>query len=316
MAVLTDRAPLENVAGKVAFITGGSSGIGLGIASACARAGMKVVITYRTSAHLEQAQSHLSGSWDAVHPIRLDVTDRRAMEHAADKVEAKFGAVHLLCNNAGVGVAVPVKDASFDDWDFALAVNVGGVINGVRTFLPRIIRHREPAHLLATASMSGLFHGGNAGVYTTTKFAVVGMMEALRCEVAPLGIGVSVCCPGLVATRIFDVDRHRPSRPRISPERAAALRSFVAAGMDPFECGDKVLEGVRRNDLYILTHPEFEQGIRDRFEALLASIDKRHAAPEARLQAEQRTLRHALYTSEKLRRTKAVPKAQAKRGAP
>lgn len=300
--MLIDSAPLERVAGKVAFITGGSSGIGLGLARACAKADMKVVITYRTPRHLAQAKAYLSGFAHAVYPIRLDVTDRQAMDRAADEAESTFGAVHLLCNNAGVGVSVPVKDASFDDWDFALGVNLGGVINGVCTFLPRIVGRGEPAHILATASMSGLFHGGGAGVYTTTKFAVVGMMEALRAELGPLGIGVSVCCPGLVATRIFDADRHRRTRATTPAQQDAPYRSLVAAGMNPFECGAKVLEGVRRNDMYILTHPEFEQGIRDRFEALLASIDRGHAVPETRLQAEQKTLRSALYRSETLRR--------------
>jgi NAD(P)-dependent dehydrogenase (short-subunit alcohol dehydrogenase family) len=303
--MLIDSAPLAELAGKVAFITGGSSGIGLGIARACVDAGMKVAVTYLTAEHLTQAKSHLSDCGHDVHAIRLDVTDRHAMERAADEVETKVGAVHLLCNNAGVGVSVPVKDASFDDWDFALGVNLGGVVNGVRTFLPRMMRHGEPAHLLATASMSGLFHGGSAGVYTTTKFAVVGMMEALRSDLAPLGIGVSVCCPGLVATRIFDADRHRPPQSRIPVERAALFRSIVAAGMDPFEYGAKVLEGVRRNDLYILTHSEFEQGIRDRFEALLASVDRGQPVPEARRRAEQQTLRHPLYATETLRRTGA-----------
>jgi NAD(P)-dependent dehydrogenase (short-subunit alcohol dehydrogenase family) len=244
----------------------------------------------------------------------LDVTDRFAMDRAADETEDRFGAVHFLCNNAGVGVGVAVKDASFDDWDYALGVNLGGVVNGVRTFLPRIIRHGEPAHVLTTASVSGLFHGGASGVYTTTKFAVVGMMEALRSELGPLGIGVSVCCPGLVATRIFDSDRHRASRSKASAERAEIFRSIVAAGMDPFECGARVLEGVRRNDLYILTHPEFEQGIKDRFEALLASMDGRQPVPETRLQAEQATLRHVLHT-EKLRRTRTMSESSARSNA-
>jgi short-subunit dehydrogenase len=167
-----------------------------------------------------------------------------------------------------------------------------------------MLAHGEPAHVLATSSMSGLFHGGSAGVYTTTKFAVVGMMEALRAELAPKGIGVSVLCPGLVATNIVQSARNRPlgGAASVSEELVAKFRAIMAAAMDPYECGEKALLGVMRNDMYILTHPEFEQGIRDRADAIVASIRRDdEAVPAERLQAEHMTLRNAVYSAEKAR---------------
>jgi NAD(P)-dependent dehydrogenase (short-subunit alcohol dehydrogenase family) len=239
--------------------------------------------------------------------MRADVGDRKHMLRAADEAEAKFGFVNLLCNNAGVGVTAPIASATFRDWDYAMRVNVGGVINGVQVFLPRMLAAKAPAHIVTTCSMSGLFHGGEAGVYTTTKFAVVGMMEALRAEMSRHRIGVSVFCPGLVRSRIFLQDRNRPKRfdgpgpgakPR--PKDPTTREALLAAGMDPVECARKVLAGVCRNDMFILTHPEFKEGLRDRCDALMASIDvyADTAVPPERVQAEQRVLRHQVYASE------------------
>jgi short-subunit dehydrogenase len=160
---------------------------------------------------------------------------------------------------------------------------------------------------MSTASMSGLFHGGRVGIYTATKFAVVGLMEALRAELREYGIGTSVLCPGLVASEIYDSDRNRPARWRAIPtkrdrELAKVYRAFMTAGMDPLECGRKALRGVRRNDLYILPHPEFEKGLRDRWDVLRSSIRaERDAVPAARLAAENKTLRHDIYIEEKRR---------------
>jgi NAD(P)-dependent dehydrogenase (short-subunit alcohol dehydrogenase family) len=301
-----DPAPLREVAGKAAFITGGSSGIGLGIAHACAAAGMRVMITYRTKSHMEAARACLEETGAEFHALDVNVCDREAMNRAASSAQEVLGPVHLLCHNAGVGVAVPISEATFDDWDFALGVNLYGVINGLVSFLPGMIAHREQAHVLAISSMSGLFHGGSAGVYTTTKFAVVGLMEALRGELAPRGIGVSVACPGLVATNVWQSERNRPAQLRNvetssarDTDRAARFRNLLSHGMDPFECGDAILHGVRRNDLYILTHPEFKQGLHDRHEALERSMANATAgAPLTRLEAEQATLRHPIYMAE------------------
>jgi NAD(P)-dependent dehydrogenase (short-subunit alcohol dehydrogenase family) len=303
---------MKEVEGKVAVITGGASGIGLGIAHAFARAGMKVVITYRSEAHVASARALLAFARESVLAIKLEVTDRRAMERAAEDIVRQLGGVHVLCNNAAVGITVPVADASFDDWDWAIGVNIGGVVNGIRAFLPRMRASGEPGHIVSTASMGGLFIGGNVGVYNTTKYAIVGMMEALRADLAETPIGVSVLCPGLVNTDIHLAESTRPARysqsgsqlsgtERIS--RAAWFKENVlAAGMDPLEIGELTLRGIRNNDLHILTHPEYADGARERFEAILAAMPRDASIPEGRARAEARVIRHPMYAAERDRR--------------
>jgi len=320
-------APLRDLAGKVAFITGGSSGIGLGIARACAEAGMKVIITYRTPEHYEEAKNYFQSDNAGFHAIRVDVTDRDGMAQAADEAEKVFGKVNLLVNNAGVGGGA-VTQATFNDWDFAVGVNILGVANGVQIFVPRMIAHGEPAHVVSTSSMSGLFIGGTATLYTTTKYAVVGMMESLRAELVSHNIGVSAFCPGVVRSNIRDFNRNRPedlknpasveqernqqmqrmraqSRPQMTREQMAALQERYSNGaMDPLECGRKVLRGVRRNDLFIITHPEYGQGIEDRCEALTLSIPSGdEPAPPDRIAIEERVLTAQVYIDE-IRRLK------------
>src|SRR5580704_5504168 len=203
--------PMRDVEGKVAFITGGDSGIGLGIARAFTDAGMKVVTTYRTRSHLDEAMKLLQGAADRVHAINLDVTDRAAMEQAAAETVRVFGKVHVLVNNAGVAVIGGLSRASYEDWDWAMSVNAGGVFNGVRTFLPRIQAQGEGGQIVSVSSLAGLLGHAPAGVYTASQFAVVGMMEALRAELADANIGVTVFCPGIVNTNIGSSARNRPA---------------------------------------------------------------------------------------------------------
>ncbi len=298
------HVPLNELRGKVAFVTGGSSGIGLGIARACYAAGMRVAITYKTPQHLAEARTFFRDPPEDFLALPVDVADRAQMAQAADLVEDRYGSVNLLCNNAGVGITTSIINATYEDWDYALAVNVGGVVNGVQTFVPRMIRSRAPAHIVSTASMTGLFHGGSAGLYTTTKFAVVGLMEALRAELLEHRIGASVFCPGLVQSNIFLSRRNRPqAKARNEADDALELRMkrVVAAGMDALECGEKVLRGVRRNALYILTHPEFREGLEERGEVLRASFEDASDVPAERLRAEARVLKHPVYSLEKAR---------------
>jgi NAD(P)-dependent dehydrogenase (short-subunit alcohol dehydrogenase family) len=220
----------------------------------------------------------------------------------------------VLVNNAGVGIIVPISSATFDDWDWGMGVNVNGVFNGVHAFLPKLKAHDEGGQIVTTSSMSGLVVGGTAGIYSTTKFAVVGMMEALRAELADTNIGVSVFCPGLVNSNIRDSNRNRPASLgdtgfKPDPKRIAAMQEAMknrkgpAPGMDPLEAGEKVLRGIRNNDLYIISHPEYAQGIRDRNEALLASIpDDDPPAPEARVASERVVLRNSVYVTERDRK--------------
>jgi NAD(P)-dependent dehydrogenase (short-subunit alcohol dehydrogenase family) len=286
--------PMKDVAGKVAFITGGDSGIGLGIARAFTDAGMKVVITYRTKKHLDDAMKVLAGAGDRVHAVDLDVTDRAAMQRAAQETEQVFGKVHVVVNNAGVGVFGGLSRATYDDWDWGMGVNVTGVFNGIHTFLPRIQAHGEGGQVIATSSVAGLIAHGGTGVYSASKFAVVGMMEALRNELADTNIGVTVFCPGLVNTDIGDSGRNRPSTLADSafkpdPKMMARMRSQMKAmrgpppGMDPLDAGRRVLRGMQNNDLYILTTPELEPEIAARGEAIVASIPTDVHPPAARV---------------------------------
>ncbi|MCP5144573.1 MAG: SDR family NAD(P)-dependent oxidoreductase [Gammaproteobacteria bacterium] len=306
---------MRDVAGKVAFVTGGNSGIGLGITRAFLDAGMNVAITYRTRANLDAAMETLGQFGDRVHAIGVDVTDREAMERAAAETVETFGKVHVVVNNAGVAVVGGLSAATYDDWDWAMSVNCDGVFNGIRAFLPHIQAHGEGGHIIATSSLAGLLGHGPAGVYTATKFAVVGMMEALRFELAGGNIGVSVFCPGLVNTNIGTSARNRPtefgdaSAPGFKPDPALLARMQEAmknntgpVGMDPLEAGQRVLQGMRDNDLYILTTPEFEPEFRARGEAIVASVPTDVIAPPAREPTGRMILGRANYADERDRR--------------
>lgn len=309
------KAPMQDVEGKVAFITGGDSGIGLGMARAFAEAGMKIVITYRTKRHLDQAMEELKGSASRVHAINVDVTDRPGMEKAAEEATSVFGKVHVLVNNAGVAVFAPLTTATYNDWDWGMGVNVNGVFNGVRTFLPRIRAHGEGGQIVATSSIAGLIVDDGPGIYSTSKFAVVGMMEALRAELADTNIGVSVFCPGVVNTDIGESNRNRPAslsdptgnQPPPDPKmmarmRAAMRRMGPPPGMDPLEAGRLVLRGIRNNDLYILNTPELEADLRARSEAILASMPVGLKVPQARVTMERMIMGKSVYVAERDRK--------------
>lgn len=282
------QAPLSDVRDKVAFITGGSSGIGLALARVLSAAGMKVVFTYMNDQHRDSALAQFPKGNPGVHAIKLNTTDRDGMVRAADEAERKFGNVHLLVNNAGVGLPALLSKVSWQDWDWALDVNINGVFNGVRTFLPRMQKHGEGGHIMVTSSAAGIV-AGVLGVYVTTKFAVVGMFESLRIELAGTNIGVSIFCPGLVRTQIFDAERNRPDSHgrKGAPPAPPPLSNdgppldLMGAAMDPIEAAEYVLAGIRRNDLYIFSHPEFKPMAQERCALLLDSFSKK-AVPSDR----------------------------------
>jgi NADP-dependent 3-hydroxy acid dehydrogenase YdfG len=270
---------MENLEGKVAFVTGGASGIGLGIVKACVQAGMKVVIADIRQDHLDEALALFKqqGQEKSVHAIRLDVTDRQAFMAAADESERVFGKVHLLVNNAGVGVLGPIKQAKFGDWDWCLSVNIGGVVNGIQIFLPRILKHGEGGHIVTTSSMGGALPLPESVIYSTTKGAVMAMSEALRGALAPDNIVVSVICPGLVSTNIQESERVRPDKYKQDGgyrelEKQLESHPNFSHAMSIEECGERVLHGIRNNDLYIFTHREFKEGVAERMAAMLASF--------------------------------------------
>jgi NAD(P)-dependent dehydrogenase (short-subunit alcohol dehydrogenase family) len=265
---------VHEVEGRTAFVTGGASGIGLGMATAFAGAGMNVVIADLRRDHIETALDTLAGK--PIHAIELDVTDRDAFARAADEAESVFGHVHVLCNNAGMGILGPVTDARYDDWDWGLGVLVGGVVNGIQTVLPRMRAHGEGGHVVNTSSMAGVLPIPGAAIYITAKAAVIGLSEALRSELAGEGIGVSAFCPGPVQTNIREGGRIRPEQYADSGytdlERDLEERPNSPLWMDPIECGERVLAGIRNDDLYIFTHREFREGAEERFRAMVASF--------------------------------------------
>ena len=279
---------MENVEGKVAFITGGASGMGLGMATVFARAGMKVCIADIRQEALDEAMAGFKDTNLAVHPIRLDVTSREQWVGAADEAEKVFGNVHVLVNNAGVGVVGPMQKATYDDWDFVMSICLGGVINGVQTFVPRMLAHGQGGHIVNNSSQSGAFASGQAGLYITAKMAVSGLSEALATDLQNEGIGVSVYFPGPVATNLgVSTQAVRPeglsnsgyAGPRVPPPQLngqprpsfdpAKLREVF---MDPIEVGERVLRGIRRNDLFIFSHPEFREGMQARHDAIMRAI--------------------------------------------
>jgi len=268
---------MKDVEGKVAFITGGASGIGFGMARSFLSAGMKVIVADVAQAHIDDAASQLRGN-NAVHFMRLDVADRAQVLAAADEAERVFGKIHLVCNNAGVSGGGPVDGEDFDDWDWLMNINLGGVVNGVKAFTPKLKAHGEGGHIVNTSSMAGIIPLPNeGGAYTTAKFAVRGLSESLRLTLAPHNIGVSVLCPGLTKTRILEASP--ASRPASAPSAArlgdpTAMFNTLDGAMDPLEVGQAVLDGVRSNAPFILPHGEFKAEVQGLFDELLEAFPK------------------------------------------
>jgi NADP-dependent 3-hydroxy acid dehydrogenase YdfG len=259
---------MQDVSGRTAFVTGGASGMGLGMARAFLEAGMNVVIADIRRDALDEAVGQLGHA--RVHPFVLDVTDREAWAKVADAVQARVGNVHVLALNAGVGVSGPMSTATFKDWDFNLSVNVGGVVNGLVTLLPRMQRHGEEGHIVATSSTGGFSAVGTAGLYCTAKFAVAGMMESLATELDGTLLGASVFFLGPVLTR--PDYRKNDVAVRASSGAGGPPPVDTSVFMSPEEAGRRVLRGIRRGDLFIMTHPEFRRGIEARNAALLRAV--------------------------------------------
>jgi NAD(P)-dependent dehydrogenase (short-subunit alcohol dehydrogenase family) len=267
---------MQNLPGKTAFVTGGASGIGLGIAKALLGAGMNVVIADIRDDHLAQARAEL-GMPERVLALKLDVTDRAAYARAADAAEARFGKLHLLCNNAGVAVVGPTELATFADWDWVLGVNLGGVVNGIVTLLPRILKHGEGGHIVNTSSMSGFVPHGGATIYATSKGAVLTMMECMRPELESRGVICSAFCPGAVQSNIAESHRTRPDELAATGYAEADKRrrqntEFLHLFRTKEEVGERVLQGILNDELFILTHSEFRQGVAERAEAMCAAV--------------------------------------------
>jgi NAD(P)-dependent dehydrogenase (short-subunit alcohol dehydrogenase family) len=274
---------MKDLAGKTAFVTGAASGIGLGIASALAQAGVKVMLCDIEDAALSAALEKLRSTNADVDGVRADVSLKSELAAAAETTLAHYGKVHILVNNAGVGGGGPYGMWSDAAWDWTLGVNLRAVIWGIEIFGPLIERHGEGGHIVSTASIAGLVSSGSVA-YNVSKYGVVALSEGLRPELAPRGIGVSVLCPGFIRTQIVDSGRNLPERfagkvnrpPATGPiaERVKAMRDRVAQGIDPLYVGELVREGIENDWPYIFTDTEFEPAIAARFAGLKAGFDR------------------------------------------
>lgn len=281
---------MENIDGAVAFVSGGASGIGLGIARALAERGAKIAVADVRLDHLEEARAiaEAEGWGDRSIALALDVADRTAVAQALAETERRLGPLSILVNNAGVGIAGPVAEAAFPDWDWGLSVNLGGVVNGLVAGLPRIRAHGGSGHIVNTASLGALMPARpTRGIYAATKAAIISLSEHLRLDLQGTGIGVSVLLPGPTRTNIGESGRTRPARLRAG-SRFVALEELRAGSspplpedirwLDPLEAGRMTVDAIIDDRLYIVTHPEY-----------LDAVKARHGQIERAITAAQET---------------------------
>jgi NAD(P)-dependent dehydrogenase (short-subunit alcohol dehydrogenase family) len=266
-------------AGQVAVVTGGASGIGRGMADAFVRRGLVVVLADIELAQLDVAVKELTGGGATAVGVQVDVRDPEAMEALATRVVAELGQVDVLCNNAGVVTTrLPIWAQTAEDWRWIVDVNLLGVANGVRAFVPRMIEAGH-GHVVNTSSIAGLstIPGGGQGAYSATKHAVVGLSETLRIEldlVAP-EIGVTVLCPGPVPSRIHDAARNRPMEPGVATEVAGLPKPDFALTLEPVGAdvvGEQVAEAIESGLMYLLPGPGTAEMARNRLERVLADL--------------------------------------------
>jgi NAD(P)-dependent dehydrogenase (short-subunit alcohol dehydrogenase family) len=261
---------LRDLSGKVAVVTGGASGIGRGIATELLKQRMRVVIADIEEDALEKTGKAIGASAGIV----CDVSDRGSVEALAKEVQKRFGMVHVLVNNAGVGPMGPISTLSIEDWTWVLGVNLWGVIHGVHAFLPILKANKEGGHIVNTASLAGLIGLAELGPYCVSKHGVVALTETLAQELAQEGskVGASVLCPGTVATNIQNSSRNRPAKLSKGALKDVDLRQDESWGqarfLEPDQVGTMVVKAIESGDLYIMTHPEFLPPVEQRFAAI------------------------------------------------
>ena len=271
---------MKDLKDKVAVVTGAASGIGRAMAERFAAEGMKVVLADIEEGALAKAESEMNAEGATVIAVRTDVSKAADVEALAQKTIDGFGAVHVVCNNAGVG---PARGAIWElteaDWRWVLGVNLWGVLHGVRAFVPIMLKQDSEGHIVNTASVAGLLSAPFAATYCVAKQGVVTLSESLHRELAQVGskVKVSVLCPAWVKTQLMDGDRNRPRELQNASDQATlqatmmneVFRQLVASGTDPGEIGDIVVDAIRDEKFYILPHPEWKEQVRVRMEDIL-----------------------------------------------
>lgn len=271
---------MHDFKGKTAIVTGAASGIGLGIAKALAHAGANIVLADLRPEPLEVARKAIEAIGVRAVGVTIDVSDAESVAAAGQAALDAFGALHIAVNNAGVAMhGTPVEQVTPEEWDWVIGVNVKGVINGIRTFVPMIRSHGQGGHVVNTGSVSSLFvrEGRNQGAYAMTKYAVLALSEALEQELKGSGIGVSILCPGGVNTSIFDSAATRPDRFGGSyrrPQQEALKSAFAAEMLAPEVVGRRVLQAIQDNEFYILTHTGERDIITARLDRMKAAFDR------------------------------------------
>jgi len=263
---------MQDLKGKVAFVTGGASGIGLAIARSLAWRGAKVALADIDLAAARAAVVDMLRDDHHAFAVQCDVTSEESLERAADTVRDELGDVQVLVNNAGAFTAGPLAQTKRSDWEWLLELNVVGVANGLRLFLPRLEALGEEAHIVNTASVSGHVPVGGLSIYTASKFAVVGLSECLRLELVGTKIGLSVLCPGIVKTSLLETSpRHRPERHGGGGADLSSIESVIESGTDPGDVGEAVVRAIERGDFYVFTHPPLRPAFERRCAEILES---------------------------------------------
>ena len=272
---------MQDLKGKVAFVTGASAGIGYALAEGFANAGMRVMLAGINLQNLDAALDRLRAAGVTGERVQCDVASRASVENAARATMEKFGKVHVVCNNAGVGMSGAIGTIPETDWEWVIRVNLMGVVHGTEIFAPLIERHGEGGHIVNTSSVAGFLTGPGMEPYAATKAAVVAMSEGWRIQLAAKGIGVSVLCPGFVRTNIGRGHRNRPGgqRPSGNPEREAIMRQLLEDGMAPAMLAARVLEAIRNDELYVFTHPELKPAFEAHFDVVLEALDRAAQSP-------------------------------------
>jgi NAD(P)-dependent dehydrogenase (short-subunit alcohol dehydrogenase family) len=273
---------VKDLKGKTAYVSGAASGIGFGITSALAQAGANVAMIDIRKEALDAARARLHNLGGEIETYVSDVSDPAVLADTAREIAKRFGPLHILCNNAGVSMlGTPLDEITQADWDWVIDVNIKGVINGIKAFVPGMKAHGLGGHIVNTASIAGLQVNPNfrTGAYSMTKYAVVALSEALEQELAGTNIGVSVLCPAAVDTGIHLSARARPDRLGGPFERSADhfMGDLIKDGLRPEQVGARVVQAIRDNEFYILTHSSPREWVQRRFARLMAAFDRAEA---------------------------------------